>query len=421
MYDFAVVGGGIAGLAIAELLQRSGRSVVLLEAEDKVCAQSSGQQQGWFHTGALYAALPSGRSFRHLVGNLDDLLNYYSCFPNMNLSAGRQLLTRTKGGWFRNSSNYYMYASPRDPSIRWWQNPLWRLAILRAQTRLSWFETIDFTRELSPQVEGLTANFNLSRCVSRRRFDFTPGLVDKTFKSRDRTINTKILISDLLNSFLSHGGHLRTGVRIQRIEKNAAIDQDGAHKARNIVVASGRNAQDLTGIKTKVWKSPLLVVKPAVSDVNFIWMNPNIDQTFNHMHHQTRHGDYSLFGNAAFWPVDEEIDEDEVRATLTKKAERVFGRQIDPSQTSLYFGFKTELVEGQQARNYQYQIVETDNGVLALPGKLSLAFSLAVNLCRHFGVDPVLELQEAEENRQKLASDILIRDTEHFERFMALP
>ncbi len=420
MYDFAVIGGGIAGLAIAELLQRSGRSVLLAEAEDMVCAQSSSQQQGWFHTGALYAALPSGRYFRQLVGNLDDLLNYYSGFPNMNLSAGRHLVTRTKAGWFQNATNFYLYASPRDPSVAWWQKPLWRLAILRAQTRLSWFETLDFTRELSPQVEGLSASFNLSRCVSKRRFDFRPGMVDKAFTSRDRTVNTKILISDLLSSFLSHGGDLKTGARAQRIERNSVVDQNESYKSRNIIVAAGRNAEELTGIKTKVWKSPLLVVKPEVADVNFIWMNPNIDQTFNHMHHQTPQGDYSLLGNAAFWPADEQVDEDEVRTALIKKAEKVFGRHIDPSRTSLYFGFKTELADRLQARNYQYQIVEAGDCVLALPGKLSLAFSLAVNVCRHFGVDPVLELKETEAP-EVLACAAMVGDTEHFERFLALP
>ena len=419
MYDFAVIGGGIAGLAIAELLQRSGRSVLLLEAEDTVCAQTSGQQQGWFHTGALYAALPSGRYFRHLVGNLDDLLNYYACFPHMNLIAGRQLMTQTEAGWFQNVTNYYLYASPRDSSIPWLRKPLWWLAILRAQTRLSWFETLDFTRELSPQVEGLSVSFNLSRCVSNRRFDFRPGLVDKTFKSRDRTINTKILETDLLASFLSSGGDLKTEARVQRIERNAAIDQNEVHSARNIIVAAGRNTQALTGIETRVWKSPLLVVRPALTDVNFIWMNPNIRQTLNHLCHQTRQGDYSLIGNAAFWPVDEDVDEDQVRTSLIQRVETVFGRKIDPSQTSLYFGVKTELARGVQSRNYLYQIVEAGDCVLALPGKLSLAFSLAVNVCRHFGVDPVLKLS-TDDARKSLPCDTLLDDTEHFKRFLAM-
>ena len=37
-YDFIVVGAGIAGIAIAELLQRSGKKVLLLEAESKLAS-----------------------------------------------------------------------------------------------------------------------------------------------------------------------------------------------------------------------------------------------------------------------------------------------------------------------------------------------------------------------------------------------
>ncbi len=418
MRDFIVVGAGIGGLAVAELLQRSGRSVLLLEAADTVCGESSARQQGWFHTGALYAAMPSGRHFRHLIGNLDDLLNYYSCFPNMNLSAGRFLLTRSNAGWFRNSTNYYFYASPRDPSIKLWQKPLWRLAILRAQTRLSWFETVDFTRELSPQVRTLSANFNLRRSLSRRRFDFAPGVVDRVLKSRDRTISTQILMSDLLKSFLSHGGELKTGASVEKIERGRVSDQaGGSHQAMHVIVAAGKDAGRLTGIKTQVWKSPLLVVKPCVADVNFAWMTMNVDKTFNHIHHRSQQGDYSLIGNAAFYGEDQQADESAIKAAMRGKAETVFGQPIDEAGSSLYFGYKTEMSDGPQARNYQYQIVEAENGVLAIPGKLSLAFSLAVNVCRHFGVDPVMELQHFDDQ----VACGSIGEPEHLRRFLKMP
>ena len=49
-------GGGIAGLAIAELLQRSGASVVLIEKNKTLCSEASGEQQGWFSYGrSLYS------------------------------------------------------------------------------------------------------------------------------------------------------------------------------------------------------------------------------------------------------------------------------------------------------------------------------------------------------------------------------
>jgi hypothetical protein len=61
---------------------------------------------------------------------------------------------------------------------------------------------------------------------------------------------------------------------------------------------------------------------------------------------------------------------------------------------ALYFGTKTEALNGRQRRNYQYQIVEGRDAVAVLPGKMSLAFSLAVNVCRHFGIDPATRLPD---------------------------
>ncbi len=44
-----------------------------------------------------------------------------------------------------------------------------------------------------------------------------------------------------------------------------------------------------------------------------------------------------------------------------------------------YVSYKTEIVAQGKERNYQYQLREiADNTYIALPGKFSLAFSLAV-------------------------------------------
>ena len=38
-YDWAVVGGGVAGIVLTEILAREGHSVVLIEKEDKANRQ----------------------------------------------------------------------------------------------------------------------------------------------------------------------------------------------------------------------------------------------------------------------------------------------------------------------------------------------------------------------------------------------
>ena len=409
MHDFIVVGGGIAGLAIAELLQRSGRGVLLLEARERLCARSSAEQQGWFHTGALYAGLPSSRFFRQLVGNLDDLQNYYGGFPRMNLAAGRHMLTRDTDGWFGNELTFYFYASPRDPSINLWRRPIWSAATLRAQTRLAWFEALDFNRELSPQIRGLTFSPNLGRCVSRRAFNIKPGRIGTVLRSRDRTFHSERIAADLLASFLTHGGEFRGGAPVERIEHGRVVENGRMHRARQIILAAGRQVHELTSIRAAVHKSPLLVVTPALNDVNFVWMTMRTEETFNHLRHRADGADYSLIGNAAYYPVNAEIDEAAVKARLLSRARRTFGREIQPEQAELYFGYKTEVCSKKARRNYQYYIIDTENCVVALPGKMSLAFSLAVNVCRHFGVDPVSRVADLGE----LSATLPIEPTRH--------
>ena len=56
-YDTAIIGGGIVGLATAKaLLERRGKSLVVLEAEDRLAAHQSGHNSGVIHSGLYYRA-----------------------------------------------------------------------------------------------------------------------------------------------------------------------------------------------------------------------------------------------------------------------------------------------------------------------------------------------------------------------------
>jgi hypothetical protein len=69
-------------------------------------------------------------------------------------------------------------------------------------------------------------------------------------------------------------------------------------------------------------------------------------------------------------------------------ARKIFG-EFDDQRAEVYFGSKTEITSSSFLRNYLYQIVDRGDYTLALPGKFSLCFSLAANVCRHFGIEPV--------------------------------
>jgi glycine/D-amino acid oxidase-like deaminating enzyme len=388
VYDFCVVGGGIAGLSVAELLARSGRSVALLERTDKLCSEASAAQHSWFHAGALYAALPTNAFFRTLVGNVDDLLDYYACFPNMNLRAGRNIHTTSPEGWFSNHTIFYAYVSPRAGEIPLrWKLPWW-VAIHRAERRLAWFENLDFARVLSDQVRRVERKVSVELVKRKGVLGVELGRLAVVLKSRDRTMNTRLIAKDLTASFLGWGGDLFLNSPAREIRKNEVVIDRGTVRARHIVVAAGAEAERLAGVRVRRVFSPLLVVYPALAALNFVRMTPRPDQTINHLYHRAGDVEYSVVGSALYYDVDSDESREVALQIMRRRLEQVFP-EAGSHVWSAYFGPKTELVGATQLRNYQYHILDTDHCTVVLPGKFTLAFSLAVNTCRHFGVEPL--------------------------------
>jgi len=58
IYDWIIVGGGISGISIAEILCREGKSVLLLEKNVFPSSETIKVFHEWVHSGALYTLLP---------------------------------------------------------------------------------------------------------------------------------------------------------------------------------------------------------------------------------------------------------------------------------------------------------------------------------------------------------------------------
>jgi glycine/D-amino acid oxidase-like deaminating enzyme len=399
--DFLVLGGGIAGLAIAELLQRSGASVVLLEKNETLCSEASAEQQGWFHTGALYTALPRNFFCRILAANLDNLIDYYSVFPGMNLRVDKHIYTADREGWFSNRTNFYWYANHQG--IGWqWKLP-WTIALHRAKRRMSWFEILDASRSLSHQL-GSGSKVNES-VVHAPPVGVNLPDVAFTLQSPDRAMNTRLIAADLLRSYLSCGGIVKTNVLAKSIENNQVTATDSAREtkvfqARHIILTAGKNSH-LFSDEIKVFARSLLVVSPALTDINFVKMSPHKEQTINHIYHQYDGIDYSVIGNASYHDAQTATAELMRRTTsrLFGLAKKVFPN-LKQAKAAIFYGYKTELIQSSSIRNHLYYIKDYENYTLALPGKFSLCFSLAANVCRHFGIEPV--------SRTRMLQDIVV-------------
>ena len=101
IYDWIVIGGGISGISVAEMLVREGKAVLLLEKNDKLASETSKVFHEWLHSGSLYSLAPDHLlTLRYLLGATDDLLEYYQGFPRMNLVPSESGLCISNKGWF---------------------------------------------------------------------------------------------------------------------------------------------------------------------------------------------------------------------------------------------------------------------------------------------------------------------------------
>ena len=125
--DVVIVGGGIAGVAIAEFLARHSRlSIKVLERAEQLGIVASGKLEGWFHTGALYSGQDDAQTFINCVNGVEDLINLYTpYFPkhcNLDLKETQTdfftpAVIPHPQGWFKDAPVYLIHPQADAPEI----------------------------------------------------------------------------------------------------------------------------------------------------------------------------------------------------------------------------------------------------------------------------------------------------------------
>jgi len=159
IFDWIIVGGGIAGISLSEILTREGHSVALIEKKNKLASVTTREFHEWFHTGSLYTLLKDDmKTLKYVLGSLDDLLEFYSSFPKMNLKPTEQGLKITDDdkGWF--SPNYinFKYRLKNRKLIL-----PWLYAIARSIALIDGIRKHDWLRRRAGILESVTAKYYL--------------------------------------------------------------------------------------------------------------------------------------------------------------------------------------------------------------------------------------------------------------------
>lgn len=424
--DVVVIGGGIAGVAIAEFLARhSNLSIKLLEKAPQLGTLASGKLEGWYHTGALYSGQDDAQTFINCVNGLEDLINLYSpyfkeqCNVNLvekNTNFFSPNICPNSKGWFNDAPVYLIHPQEDAPEIRSSRlksdaiqiniqrnRVLGRLEVAYGKQH-NWlvndqclaptyeqvenYEKLDCSLKDSTEIiRNLCSQFDESYNMAPSNYDF--------IKTLDCSMHTSRILQDLVGSCLSRGVTFETGIKINkllidgygklRIKSLLCETQEGRSKrlkAKLFIFAVGEGFEpflkDLqVRAKLKRSRSAMVVAYPALVDTNFVRMSTKTRFHFNHFVQQRELGHekyiYSLLADSGY-ANDDSNDGVDIEPIL-ESAERYFGKEkLYSRQLYSYECVKTEFInQEEQKRRYSYWIEsdEDSNYMCVLPGKFS--------------------------------------------------
>lgn len=372
-YEWVIIGGGAAGISIAEILSRSSNSVLLIEKNATLASSTTKVFHEWFHSGSLYTLLPDKlETTRYLLGSIDDMLKYYTHFNRMNLfptSCGYRIIDKNK--WFNNDHIRYQYKMRP-------MNFFWMLAVARAQWIIKEINQHDWLRKKAGSSHD-GYRFNLIEILKNY-----PKTKEKFYEiiSPDITINSRIMLQDIVSSYIQNSGNIEVNCSVKNIieqKDNVIINTNKSDqiKASKIVICASDGIENLTpgmgDIKTSF--APMFVVENLPEDCNsFVELDYNPKNCINMLKKENGIG---LCGGVSVQ------NESEIETYLNSCKQKIINKLPKVNVIGDYVGLKKEVVFSGQNRNYQYHIKKISQrkwGVIL--GKFSSMFSLAPEFYR---------------------------------------
>ena len=377
-FDWIVVGGGVAGISLSEILTREGHSVALIEKKDKLASATTREFHEWFHTGSLYTLLKDDmKTLKYILGSLDDLLEFYSSFPKMNLrptDKGLKIADNNKGWFSPNYINFKYRLKNRKLILPW------LYAIARSIALIDGIRKHDWLRRRAGILESVTTEYyfpilkNLLKIVASSNKFYKIETTDFTTNSRD-------LLKDMIATAEKNGLEIFTKNELLEIKNSnnniIANCSNDNFQAKNMVVCLGDEIEKFSDLKINKSYAPIAVVKNIKADTkSFVELDCFKKNCINIV---TKGKSFGLIGGIS----------------LSKKVEvqKYFDfminehKKLNPGIEILekYIGVKNEIFQKKENRNYLFHINPSrkyKNVWSVIPGKFTLAFSMAPEFYR---------------------------------------
>jgi hypothetical protein len=371
-YDWIVVGGGVSGITISEILTREGNSVLLLEKNEKLASETSKDFHEWVHSGALYTLIPDKLlTLRYLLGATDDLIEYYSCFPRMNMAPTDSGIKVTDNGWFNNEMIEFRYKSHKF-------NPLWLCTVSRSTAIIDLIKQHDWLRRRAGSEYGSSKVKFSDNFVNIKK----QLLNNDTFfsvESPDFTMNSRNLLSDILMASEKNGIDIQTNSEVEYIkDSNSFVEvgvNDKVYKSEKIVITSPDAISKFNSIPIKKGFAPMAIVKNVpTEEKSFVELDYYPSKCINLLKKQNG------IGQAGGITLNNENKINDYLKYVFSEHQK---RNPSIKLIDTYVGLKKELVNQGQQRNYLYHINQNSSNVWSVVlGKFTLAFSMAPEFYR---------------------------------------
>ena len=377
-FDWIVVGGGVAGISLSEILTREGHSVALIEKKDKLASAATREFHEWFHTGSLYTLLKDDmKTLKYILGSLDDLLEFYSSFPKMNLrptDKGLKIADNNKGWFSPNYINFKYRLKNRKLILPW------LYTIARSIALIDGIRKHDWLRRRAGILESVTTEYYFSILKNLLKIAASSNKFYK-IETTDFTTNSRDLLKDMIATAEKNGLEIFTKNELLEIKNSnnniIANCSNDNFQAKNMVVCLGDEIEKFSDLKINKSYAPIAVVKNIKADTkSFVELDCFKKNCINIV---TKGKSFGLIGGIS----------------LSKKVEvqKYFDfminehKKLNPGIEILakYIGVKNEIFQKKENRNYLFHINPSrkyKNVWSVIPGKFTLVFSMAPEFYR---------------------------------------